>query len=282
MARNSALIVVFLLFVSGCASGPEIPYNRGVEQYGMGHVDRSREDYRQAIALHPADPRPKFNLAVIYQDQGKLDKAERLYREIIEQSPGFSPAWSNLASIMEKRGLTGEAQTLHLRAIKADGACATACQYGFFLLRQGRSEEAGRVFEKSLNTAPRCANGWFGLGLIAEAKGDKRGALRGYDRDTIYNPSDVEAYLREGNILISLGETRRAAWMLEKAAKLDPHGGDVNLRLGILFLESGELKKAEKALEKARKAGAPPGECDRELCRVYGKLGARAAGGAGK
>lgn len=281
MARNSALIVVCLLVLWACASGPQNPYNRGVEQYGIGHVARCIEDYRQAIELHPADLRPKFNLAVIYQDEGKPEKAERLYEEIVKQDPGFAPAWSNLASILEKRGLAEEAQKLHLRAMQADGGgCASACQFGFFLLRQGRSEEAERVFEEALKRNTRCANAWFGLGLIAEGKGDKRAALLDYDRDSIFDPSDVEAYVRSANILLSMGDAHRAANLLEKAAKLDPARGDVNLKLGILLCRNGELKKAEKALELARKTGAPPAECDRELCIVYRKLSVQSSNGA--
>ena len=138
MARNSAVIVFCLMVLSACASRSQGPYNRGVEQYGIGHVDRCIEDYRQAIELHPADPRPKFNLAVVYQDQGELEKAEGLYREIVTADPGFAPAWSNLASIMEKRGLTDEAQKLHLLAMKADGGgCASACSVRFFSLKTG-------------------------------------------------------------------------------------------------------------------------------------------------
>ncbi|MDR3570308.1 MAG: tetratricopeptide repeat protein [Syntrophobacteraceae bacterium] len=285
MARNSALLVVCLLVLSACASGSEGPYNRGVEQYGIGHVGRCVKDYRQAIAQRPDDPRPKFNLAVIYQDEGKLREAENLYEELVARAPGFSPAWSNLASIMEKRGLVDRAERMHRRAMKADGGCAEGCQYGFFLLRQGRKVEAEKVFKKSVGRDPRCANGWFGLGLIAEGNGDIRAALRNYDRDSIYNPSDVEAYLRSSNILISMGDTARAAGLLEKAAGENRAGGDVDhgdieLRLGILFLGNGELKKAEKALELAKKNGAPPGQCDRELHSVYRKLSARSAGEA--
>ena len=273
MGRNSAVIFVCLMFLSACASGPGGPYNRGVEQYGIGHVGRCVEDYRRAIALNPADPRPKFNLAVIYQDEGKFGEAEKLYREIIGRDPGVAPAWSNLASIMEKRGLADEARTLHRAAMKADGgSCSSACQFGFFLLRQGRKDEAGKVFETALKKDARCANGWFGLGLIAEGKGETRAALKDYDRDSIYNPSDVEAYLRSADILISMGRKERAAGFLEKAAKLHPASGDVELRLGKLFLQNGELKEAEKALELAKETGAPPAECDRELCTVYRKL----------
>jgi Tfp pilus assembly protein PilF len=273
MGRTSVFILAFLIFLSACASGRMDPYNRAVEDFSMGRVSESVEAYKQAIVLKPSDPRPKFNLAVIYQDEGKLVEAERLYREIAEQDTGFAPAWSNLAAIQEKRGQADEAEKSHRRALEADReGCAAACQFGYFLLRADRKDEAGAVFEQSINKDPRCANAWFGLGLLAEGKGDYRTALRNYDRTLIYNPSDLEACLRSANIMISRGDTVHAVDMLQKAASLDPARCDTNILLGKLLCEAGRLKDAEKALLQARNAGAPPAECDRELSIVYGKL----------
>lgn len=282
MVRNNALILACLILVSACASAGNDPYNRAVENYSMGHMSECVDAYGQAISLNPSDPKPRFNLAVIYQDQGKLDEAERLYRAIVERTPGFAPAWSNLAAILERRGMADEAEKFHRRAINEDrDGCAAASQFGFFLMRAQRGDEAEAVFEQSVRKHPRCANAWFGLGLIAESKGDFRAALQGYDKALIYNPSDIEAYKRSAEILISTGERGRATGLLQKAAKLDPSSGDINLLLGILLREDGKLKEAEKALETARRSGAPPGECDRELSLVYGKLGEQAAEAGG-
>lgn len=278
MGKTSVFILAFMIFLSACASGGSDPYNRAVEHYSMGRISESVEAYRQAIVLKPSDPRPKFNLAVIYQDEGKLEEAERLYREIAEQNTGFAPAWSNLAAIQEKRGQADEAEKSHRRALEADrDGCAAACQFGYFLLRADRRDEAGAVFEQSINKAPRCANAWFGLGLLAEGKGDHRTALRNYDRTLTYNPSDLEACLRSANIMICRGDMVHAVDMLQKAASLDPARGDINFLLGKLLCEAGRLKDAEKALVLARNTGAPPAECDRELSVVYGKLCEEAA-----
>lgn len=273
----SALVLACLIFLSACASTGG-PYNRAVEDYCMGRLCESVDSYKQAIILNPSDPRPKFNLAVIYQDQEKLDEAQRLYNTIVEHHPDFAPAWSNLASIHEKRGQAEEAEKYHRRAMEADrNGCAAASQFGYFLLRAQRSDEAAAVFERSVEKDPRCANAWFGLGRIAEARGDLRTALRSYDKVSIYNPSDLEAYRRSAEIMISRGEKGRAAALLQKAANLDPARGDINLLLGKLLREEGQLKDAENALELARKSGAPPAECDRELSIVYWELCEEAA-----
>ena len=215
MGKNSAFIFICLFLVSACSSGGG-PYNRAVENYGMGHMDECIDAYRQAIEANPADPRPKFNLAVIYQDRGKPEEAERLYRAIVEHNPRFAPAWSNLASIEEKQGRAEDAEKSHRRAMEADkDGCAAASQYGYFLMRAGRSDDAAEIFEQSIKTNPRCPNAWFGLGLLAEAKGDYRAALQSFDKTLIYNPSDLEACRRSADIMI-LRERETAPWRCSK------------------------------------------------------------------
>ncbi|HYA40990.1 MAG TPA: tetratricopeptide repeat protein [Syntrophobacteraceae bacterium] len=281
MGKDSALIFICLTIISACASTAGGPYNRAVENYSAGRIGDSIDAYRQAIIIDPSDLQAKFNLAVIYQDQGKSEEAESLYRTILNRNPGFAPAWSNLASVEEKHGLLTEAENHHRRAVLADrDGCAASSQFGYFLLRAQRSDEAAQVFEQSTKADPPCANAWFGLAEIARAKGDYPAALKSYDKALIYNPSDLEARRRSADILISLGDRGRAAELLLKAASLNPDRGDINLQLGILLREQGRLKDAEKALEAAKKAGAPQAECDRELSILYGKLSEEAAGKA--
>jgi tetratricopeptide (TPR) repeat protein len=272
------LFLALLIAVTGCASGRPDPYGRAVEQYGKGRINESIGDYQQAIRLNPADPHPKFNLAVIYQDEGRLDEAEKLYRSILEQHPGFAPAWSNLASIQEKLGRPDAAEQAYRRAIEADRDDSwTASQFGYFLLRSQRQEEAGKLFEESIRRNAKCANAWYGLALIAEQKGDARTALRDYDRALLYNPSDMQAYLKSANIRVLQGNRGAAIALLRKAVEKDKHRGDIQLWLGRLLAEDGAWKEAEKALEKAKENGAPQGECDRELSIVYEKLSQEAA-----
>ncbi|MCE5334069.1 MAG: tetratricopeptide repeat protein [Desulfobacteraceae bacterium] len=280
-SRN-VIFLAGLLILSGCAGGAGDPYHRAVEQYGMGRIDLSVREYREAMAANPDDVRPKFNVAVIYQDAGRLDEAEVLYRAILDRQSDHAPAWSNLASIQEKRGLMSEAEKSYLHAVESDPENPwIVSQYGFFLLRAGRLTEAGTKFEHALRVNRKCANAWYGLGMIAEKNGDNRTALQNYDRAVVYNPNDLEAYLRAADIRISQGERGAAVGLLRKAVGLAPERGDLSLRLGRLLREEGRLKDAEKALERARKNGAVAAECDRELSIVYGKLAEESAARAG-
>ncbi len=279
MAKSSSLIfLAACLLLAGCASSGG-PYERAVEQYGRGHIDESVSQYRQAARETPLDPRPKFNLAVIYQDEGRLDEAEKLYRQILEKHSDYSPAWANIASIQERRGRAVEAEKSYRRALEADRDNPwTASQFGFFLLRAGRLDEAGPVFEQALKRGAKCSNAWFGLGEIAEKKGDSRAALKNYGRALLYNPSDIEACVRSAQLRADTGDRDSAIGLLQRAVKIDSRRGDVHFRLGRLLSEQGRWKEAERAFEQAAKNGVPKADCDRELSVVYAKLAEEAAG----
>lgn len=267
------LLLAGLLVISGCASGGTDPYNRAVEHYGRGRVNESISQYQQAIRVNPSDPLPKFNLAVIYQDQGRKDEAEKLYRAILVQHPEFAPAWSNLASLQETTGQMMAAEQSYRRAVEVDRNDSwAASQFGYFLFRAGRLDEASSLFEESLRRNEKCANAWFGLGEIAERRDDVRSALKSYDRAMFYNSSDIQAFLRSADLRMQKGDRAGAVVLLRRASKLDPKRGDIHLLLGRLLSEEGKWKEAERAYEQARENGAPRGECDRELSIIYGRL----------
>jgi len=274
MVRNRILLLLAgLLAVSGCAGGGADPYNRAVEHYGRGRVNESIGEYQQAIRVNPSDPLPKFNLAVIYQDQGRKDEAEKLYRAILAQHPEFAPAWSNLASLQEAGGQMGAAEQSYRRAVEADRSDSwSASQFGYFLLRAGRLDEASALFEEALRRNPKCANAWFGLGEIAEKRDDMRTALKSYDRAMFYNPSDIQALLRSADLRVRKGDRAGAVALLRRATVLDPRRGDIHFLMGRLLSEDGKWKEAEKAFELARQNGVPPAECDRELGIIYARL----------
>lgn len=284
MGRSrKAFFLAALIILSGCASGGGDPYNRAVDHYSKGRINESVSDYKRAIMANQSDPQAKFNLAVIYQDGGKLDEAERLYNEILQKYPDYAPALSNLGSIQEKRGMKSAAEQSYRRAMEVDKDDSwTASQFGYFMLRTGREDEAAALFEESIKRDFRCSNAWYGLGLIAEGKGDARTALKNYDRAIMYNPSDLHACLKAADIKLARGDIGGAAALFQKAAAIDPSRGDIQLTLGRLLREEGKFKESEKVLERARKAGAPQAECDRELSIVYGKLSEEAATKAGE
>ena len=255
-------MIALMLFFSiswGCATANVNHYNLGVEHYTRGRLPEAIEEYKEAIQQDPRDLRPRFNLAVIYQDMGRNEEASKLYELILKAQPGHAPALVNLAAIKEKEGDSSGAESLLRKAAEMDkDVCFPPSQYGFFLLRRDRPEDAEAAFKEAVRRDHSCANGYFGLGSLAVRKGDSE--------------ADLPAHLEAAEILIALGNRAEAIRLLKRAATLDPHRAETYYLLGRLQGQERAWKDAEEALSKALSLGAPRAECSIELSQIYRRL----------
>jgi tetratricopeptide (TPR) repeat protein len=265
--------LMLCLIVSACASTTVSHYNLGVENYTRGKLPEAIAEYKEAARLNPQDPRPVFNLAVIYQDQGRDKEAAELYESILRQHPAYAQAMVNLASIQESGGNNGKAEELLKRSLEMDrDTCSPPSQYGFFLLRANREEDAEAAFKEALRRDATCANAYFGLGSIASRAGDNKLALSQFQEVIHYNPSDLSAHLKAAELLIDQGKRSEAIALLKKAAAIDSRRAETFMLLGRLLSREQAWKDAEQAVEKALSLGAPPRDCYLELSRIYQKL----------
>jgi protein O-GlcNAc transferase len=273
----AAVLVLLLapLLLSACAAKPRplAHYQRGIDYHGKGQWEDAIREYRRAIDLDPADPDPRFNLGVLYQDRGNLKEAKAQYQAILALRRDYAPAWVNLASLQELEGDTQAAEASYTKATQADPLSSTAAsQLGFFLLRRERLDDAATAFQEAVRRDPQSANGHFGLGCIAEARGDDPLAMKHFVQTVQSNPRDLQAYLRAGEISGRLGRRDDAIRYLRRATLLDPGRGETHFQLGVLLRDEHRWKAAEQAFRQALAQGTRPSECHRELSRIYEHL----------
>ena len=65
--------------------------------------------YREAIALDPDYPAPRFNLGLMQQEQGDHQSAESALRAALRLRPEFPEAWVALAETLDAAGRETEA-----------------------------------------------------------------------------------------------------------------------------------------------------------------------------
>ena len=274
LARMTLLLIT-LTVLSACAAKPRplAHYQRGIEYHGKGQWEDAIREYQRAIDLDPADPDPRFNLGVLYQDRGNLKEAKAQYQAILDRRRDYAPAWVNLASLQELEGDTHSAEASYTRAVQADPVSSTAAsQLGFFLLRQQRLDDAAAAFQEAIRRDRHSANGHFGLGCIAEARGDDALAMQYLVQTVQANPRDLQAYLKAGEISGRLGRRDDAIRYLRRAALLDPGRGETQFQLGVLLRDEHRWKAAEQAFRQALAEGTRPTECHQELSKIYEQL----------
>jgi len=81
----------------------------------MQQLGRAERYYRQLIALRPAWPEPRNNLAIIHLKKGDYDSAIDLLISALKTHPAYETAWRNLSNLYQ--GLASEA---YRRALSED------------------------------------------------------------------------------------------------------------------------------------------------------------------
>ncbi|HSN15567.1 MAG TPA: DUF1736 domain-containing protein [Anaeromyxobacteraceae bacterium] len=118
----------------------------------LGKVGRTAEqevELRRAVSESPDDPEATYLLAGLVRDSARLDEAAALWRRTVTLRPLHAGALSDLATWHLLRGELGIASDLAQRAVESD---------------------------------PGCATGWYDLGAVFSARGDRARARQAFTR----------------------------------------------------------------------------------------------------
>jgi protein O-mannosyl-transferase len=139
------------------------------------HDNRCREaarEYAAAYQLSPPDFTLKYNLAAAFECMKQPARAIPLLREAIAEKPTAAPGYALLGMVLAETGDVKAGWEALARAELRDPRYALTFAYrGTILARMGRTEEAGKEFEKCLRLDPTnqiARRGWSALNPGAE------------------------------------------------------------------------------------------------------------------
>jgi Flp pilus assembly protein TadD len=165
--------------------------------------ERAIEAYQKVRKLAPEDPRPYFLLGAAYEEAGQDVKAEAVFQEAQQFKRYLGEAWINLGAIAFRRGDLSKANWYLSRAVTRSPTRPKAhynfalvlsakkerdraldelkvagdldpqdadIRYlaGVILLRQGRLDEARKMFEEALERRPDHADAKHNLALLID------------------------------------------------------------------------------------------------------------------
>jgi tetratricopeptide (TPR) repeat protein len=119
--------------------------------------------------------------------------------------------------------IMGEATLGQLYGITIEEAYSVA-ELAYTLMEQGRLKEAQTVFQGLVISNPYDAYFHTALGSIYQKQGIVDGAIEEYSISLGLDPSNVEAYVNRGELLIQTGYFEQAAKDFKAAMELDPDG----------------------------------------------------------
>ena len=172
-----------------CAQAPkdeDACYYLARTLYTLGRYEEAREPFEKALPAAPKDMLGRVHraMALNFTALNRPDDAERHFREAVRLGSDSDPR----------------------------------IDYGAFLFRQGRLEEALPLLEQAVQALPGSAR----------------------------------AHTELGRVLLHLGKREAAAAGLEKAVQLDPGSSTARLLLGKTYLELGRTEEGERQLRLGR------------------------------
>jgi protein O-GlcNAc transferase len=160
----------------------------------LGEADHAVGEYEAAGQLNPDAAEPYLSAADIRIDEKDFDGARKEIARaaaIDGRSYTLDVARGRLA---EASGQPAEALTAYERAAPGGGADPRPhALLANLALQLGRFDVAEREFQHLLDVNFQPAGGHFGLGMIAEARGDRAKALAHYQRAIALDPAFKEA-----------------------------------------------------------------------------------------
>jgi len=252
--------------------------------YGLRDPEEFRNTeslYLKALSLDDELPLALANLARLYTETGRIEKAVGLVRQLLEINPNDAEAHFSLGYIYRYAGMNTEAVREMEKAVAIDPKnptfrtivltyqCAgdyekaidiseTYDQEAFILsargqalLRQGKKEQAGEVFQRAAALDPEGLSGLFSISLGAYVEGDIEKGLAAGHKFERANIVDVEAWYGQAGIYGVLRDTDGCIRCLRKAID----GGFFNypfMRIDPLLDSARDDPEFQKVLEAAK------------------------------
>jgi tetratricopeptide (TPR) repeat protein len=168
-----------------------------------------------ALGLDPSDSDALFSLAGVQYDQGNLRDAEATFRRLAMTKGRYNPS------------------------------------YGFFLLRQGRLDEAAREFERLAKQDPNDRIARSRLVSTYQMAGRRADVQKILEEALKKNSKDIDALAQRGQLLVSLGKYEDAEKDLNKLLQLQPDSAVAHYLIGKFHQTRGQQLTYRQDLSKS-------------------------------
>jgi Flp pilus assembly protein TadD len=180
----------------------------------------------KACELDPKEEEACYYFARTLHALGRWDEARAPFEKALQAAPQRMLARVHRAVALNfmALGRTAEAEqnfklAIAMRSVAESLPEDPGVDYGAFLFRQGRTDEALQLLQETVRTAPKSAR----------------------------------AHAELGRVLLHSGKGDAAVEHLEKAIELDPRAPSVRLLLGRAYLQIGRVEEGRQELQLANK-----------------------------
>jgi len=206
-------------------------FNAGVD------LVKQAKEVQSSIAKASLDQRAALKEKVSSLSADAVTKLEAARSSLNEKDPNMVVVWSRLAEAYDIGGRDDDAVNAYQQALKLKEDASEYDNLGNVLARQGKIEDAGKMYQKSAELDPaNAAHAWLNFATVLYNKGRSKDAAEQADKSVKLDPKNARAWYVLGASLVGMIEMKKegdkevpnvppgTADALQKAVDLDPNG----------------------------------------------------------
>lgn len=242
------------------------------------HDPRSAEKVlRQACLSEPKSAAIRIALGRFYYRENRRPDAQAAFEDALRVDPKNEQALLDLALVQAAQGHSRETED-RLRRLASLNDVNYRSDYGIYLFRIGRSEDAIREFERIYKLDPKIPESRTRLIDAYEQTGRAADAERLLTETLRTNPNDSGALLERGELLIGRGRYDEAERDLNQVFRFSTNSAELHYALAHLHNARNETATYRQELSEALRLKPDILRIRLELSRAYAATGDFAAG----
>jgi tetratricopeptide (TPR) repeat protein len=231
-------------------TAPKALFNEVINLIAEGQLGTAEARCRAALERHPRDVNMMGLLGALLVKMDRRIEAEALLREVIAAAPTFAKPHEDLGILLMQAGRTADALPVLERATHLDPTLERAWfNLGKALAFLGRGKEADVAFEKCFERSPE--RRLMALAAEHHKEGRTEEAERLYRRALRDNPRNVDALRLLALIAIEAERADDGEILLEKAVEIAPDFNQALVDLGRLRKDQDRFAEALECFDRA-------------------------------
>ena len=266
--KNVEAAQAFERALESMATEPELLRNLGIVYQKQHKYELAIEKYLALLRLRPHDAEVHFNLGKCYQGLDAWTKAVQSFEKALEltpgeglgagpgdgpnEGPGYGPnegkTHYNLALSLRALGRYQEERHELEAAWKADpGIPGIAALLGSVYAREGRLDDAIRLYQENLEQHPDAPEVYRALARAYETGGDTERAREAFHNAVELAPEDPWVHFDLGDFYARQEKLEEAIGAYRSAVDADPRFIRGYRKMGEAYGKSGRLSEAIEA-----------------------------------
>jgi tetratricopeptide (TPR) repeat protein len=220
-------------------------------------LKETEENYRKAMELDPTYANAYISLGnLLAKDENRLAEAEEMYRKAFEINPTYALAYNNLGILLAKdESRLEEAEENYRKAIKLDPTYAnTYISLGILLAKdESRLKEAEESYRKAIESNPNDALAYNNLGNLLYKQGKIDEAKKIFQTSVGLDKGQVNSRISLAAIYKKQGDQKESEKYAEQAKALLKEDSYYNLAClnSVLDEKDESFKYLKLAIEKS-------------------------------